>query len=149
MGAQPAVAAGFDQGEDGVSIATSAAQETVTLWEELRPKQTSPEQKVALVGQIMAKVGDRLLDLAANHTASRVLQFCVKHGSEAQRAQVTAQVRREGRQIGHVPHPTPSRASTKQPPLTAPALTHGGTWSFTGLRSKRTVTRNRPAPASQ
>ena len=32
-------------------------QDVVLLWEKLRPKQTSPEEKAQLVSQILAKVG--------------------------------------------------------------------------------------------
>lgn len=67
-------------------------QDTVVLWEALRLKSTSPEEKQQLVSKIMSKVGDKLMELVEHHTASRVIQFCLKHGSPAQRTQILTQV---------------------------------------------------------
>lgn len=114
-------------------------QETVVLWEALRPKQTTKEQKQQLVSQIVNKVRPpnapplsftqpnspltarpvafihsrpaltrtpvvsysprtrqvvgNVMGLANHHSASRVIQWCLKEGSEADKARLTGEIR--------------------------------------------------------
>mmetsp|Transcript_35571 Transcript_35571/g.78981 ORF Transcript_35571/g.78981 Transcript_35571/m.78981 type:complete len:822 (-) Transcript_35571:289-2754(-) len=68
-------------------------QDVVQLWEALRPKNTSQQEKEQLVTKIMSKVEGKVLELAGHHTASRVIQFCAKHGTPAQRTALTSQLR--------------------------------------------------------
>ncbi|GLC37797.1 hypothetical protein PLESTB_001477700 [Pleodorina starrii] len=68
-------------------------QDSVYLWEKLRPKETSEEERKELVSSILKKVKGKLLELSSHHTASRVIQFCVKYGGEAERRTVMDEVR--------------------------------------------------------
>lgn len=67
-------------------------QEATKLWETLRQTTTVKEKKVELVGEILKICGDRVGDLAASHTASRIIQSCVKHGNGDHRMVVQNQV---------------------------------------------------------
>lgn len=68
-------------------------QETVLLWEQLRPKQTTKEEKEQLVANILKKLQGNTAELANHHSASRVLQWCLREGSEADKARLLAEVR--------------------------------------------------------
>jgi len=50
-------------------------QETVLLWEELRPKQTTKEQKAQLVSQIVKKVRAEPLHLTPSPSMLRTATF--------------------------------------------------------------------------
>ena len=67
-------------------------QEATKLWETLRQTTTAKEKRVELVGDILKICGDRVGDLAASHTASRIIQSCVKHGNGDDRLAVQHQV---------------------------------------------------------
>lgn len=67
-------------------------QESTKLWETLRQTTTKKEKKMELVGDILKICGDRVGDLAASHTASRIIQSCVKHGNGDHRMCVQKQV---------------------------------------------------------
>lgn len=67
-------------------------QEATKLWETLRQSTTAKAKKVELVGSILEICGDRVGDLAASHTASRIIQSCVKHGNGNHRVCVQEQV---------------------------------------------------------
>ena len=56
-------------------------QEVVPQWELLRRHDTQPARRAQLVTAILKKVNGRVADLAGSHTASRVVQACVKYGS--------------------------------------------------------------------
>jgi pumilio family protein 6 len=60
-------------------------QEATKLWESLRQSNTPKEKKQQLVSQILEICDDRVADLAGSHTASRIIQSCVKHGSPEHR----------------------------------------------------------------
>jgi pumilio family protein 6 len=68
-------------------------QATVTLWEKLRPKSTSKEEKEQLAAIILKQVKGHIVDLANNHTASRVIQFCAKSSAAAERRLLMAEVK--------------------------------------------------------
>ncbi len=59
--------------------------ETVLLWEKLRPKTITAEDKQALVTKVLRKVKGQVPQLAQHHSASRVIQFCLKHASPQDR----------------------------------------------------------------
>lgn len=67
-------------------------QQSTKLWEMLRQSTTPKEKKLELVSSILDVCGDRVGDLAASHTASRIIQSCVKHGSAEHRRQIQDQV---------------------------------------------------------
>ncbi|KIY96753.1 hypothetical protein MNEG_11206 [Monoraphidium neglectum] len=68
-------------------------QEAVQLWEKLRPKSTSQADKEQLVEQIVGMFRGKVLELANQHTASRVIQFCLKEGAPDARAAIAKEVR--------------------------------------------------------
>ncbi|EFJ45371.1 pumilio family protein [Volvox carteri f. nagariensis] len=68
-------------------------QDSVYLWEKLRPKDTSDIERRELVSNILKKVKGKLLELSNHHTASRVIQFCVKYGGDVERRTVMDEVR--------------------------------------------------------
>lgn len=79
-------------------------QEAVQLWEKLRPKSTSAEEKQQLVDRIVGMFGGNVLGLANNHTASRVIQFCLKEGAPDARAAVASEVRAHAVELARSKH---------------------------------------------
>ncbi|GAB4820309.1 hypothetical protein N2152v2_007355 [Parachlorella kessleri] len=67
-------------------------QEVVGLWEELRRHDVSADKRSKLISAVLRKVQGRVAELAASHTASRVIQACVKHGSAQERAAILKEV---------------------------------------------------------
>ncbi|GFR43770.1 hypothetical protein Agub_g4884, partial [Astrephomene gubernaculifera] len=68
-------------------------QDAVYLWEKLRPKETPDAERKELVSNILKKVKGKLLELCNHHTASRIIQFCIKFGGDAERRVVMEEVR--------------------------------------------------------
>ncbi|KAF5840451.1 armadillo-type protein [Dunaliella salina] len=68
-------------------------QDAVPIWEVLRRHQTPNDEKARLVDQVLRKVDGKLLELARHHTASRILQFCVMYGTDAQKRLLMDQVK--------------------------------------------------------
>eukprot|EP00882_Tetradesmus_deserticola_P004313 GHRQ01004557.1.p1 GENE.GHRQ01004557.1~~GHRQ01004557.1.p1 ORF type:complete len:193 (+),score=75.81 GHRQ01004557.1:50-628(+) len=68
-------------------------QETVLLWEQLRPKQTTTQEKQQLVANILKKLQGNTVELANHHSASRVIQWCLREGSDADKARLLGEVR--------------------------------------------------------
>jgi hypothetical protein len=68
-------------------------QDAISLWEKLRPKTTSEDQKKELVTRIMDSLHGKVSELVNQHTASRIIQFCLKNGSEEQRASIWSEVK--------------------------------------------------------
>jgi len=62
-------------------------------WEKLRLNKTSEAEKLELVGMILTKSKGRIAELAGLHSASRVIQSCLKHGNKEQRKQVIAELK--------------------------------------------------------
>ena len=67
-------------------------QEVTGLWETLRRHDTTPARRAELVTAVLKKIDGRLAELACSHTASRIVQACVKHGSPAERAKILKEV---------------------------------------------------------
>lgn len=67
-------------------------QEVVFLWEKLRPSNVTPAQKGKLVTMILGKIKGKIPELVKNHRASRVVQFCLKEGSDLQRKEIMQEV---------------------------------------------------------
>ncbi|KAI8470969.1 MAG: pumilio family protein [Monoraphidium minutum] len=68
-------------------------QEAVKLWEKLRPKAADKAEKEELAERIVGMFSGKILELANQHTASRVIQFCLRDGPPATRAAVASEVR--------------------------------------------------------
>eukprot|EP00775_Hariotina_reticulata_P010359 gene10359-10517_t len=68
-------------------------QETVLLWEQLRPNQTTKEEKARLVSTILKKLKGNIPELANHHSASRVIQWCLKEGSAADKERLTNEIK--------------------------------------------------------
>jgi len=63
-------------------------QDVTVLWETLRRHDTTAKKRSELVRSILAKVKGRVPDLAGSHTASRVIQACVKYGTAEERSAI-------------------------------------------------------------
>ncbi|GMH37550.1 hypothetical protein BSKO_05423 [Bryopsis sp. KO-2023] len=68
-------------------------QEVVFLWEKMRPRKVTTAQKMKLVTSILSKTGGKVAELVKNHRASRVIQFCLKEGSDIQRKAIMKEVK--------------------------------------------------------
>ncbi|QDZ19105.1 Pumilio-like protein [Chloropicon primus] len=62
-------------------------------WEKLRSKKTSEKERLELVGMILKKSEGRLAELASLHSASRVVQSCLKFGNEEHKQQVISELK--------------------------------------------------------
>ena len=62
------------------------------MWETLRRHDTAPEKVSQLVTAILKKIDGRVSDLAGSHSSSRVVQACIKHGTDAERAKILKQL---------------------------------------------------------
>ena len=60
-------------------------QECVFIWEELRPRDATVEDKAKLVAKIVNKGRGKFKELSMNHSSSRVVQACLKYGSPVHR----------------------------------------------------------------
>lgn len=67
--------------------------DVVKLWEELRRHDTKPARRLELVSLILGQIKGRVATLASSHASSRVVQACVKHGSDRDRRIVAAEVK--------------------------------------------------------
>ena len=67
-------------------------QEATALWEVLRQGTTPKDKKRELVPQIIQLCGDRVAELASSHTASRIIQSCVKYGNANDQAAIQKQL---------------------------------------------------------
>eukprot|EP00798_Chlamydomonas_sp_ICE-L_P000022 gene23-12835_t len=96
-------------------------EDAAQLWESARSKEileagTLEEQVTQvlakeLVTQVLAKVKGKVMELANNHTASRIIQFLIKNGTEAERKLVMVEVQthmpalaksKYGHHLGHI-----------------------------------------------
>jgi hypothetical protein len=103
-------------------------QEISGYWEQLRQTSTGKEKKVELVGKILDACGDRLGDVAASHTASRIIQSCVKHGNVGQRERVQEAVLGSGRGVVELSKNPYSRFVVSKLIMTAGKGQLAGTW---------------------
>lgn len=74
------------------------------MWEELRKRDTPAERRAQLVNQLVARMEGRLPTLAHSHTASRVVQACIKYGSPANRASIMAALKPNLVDLARSPH---------------------------------------------
>ena len=58
----------------------------------MRRSDTPPEKRSQLVTAIIKRIDGRAGELAASHTASRVVQACIKHGTPEERAKILKQL---------------------------------------------------------
>lgn len=65
----------------------------MTLWEKTRPKHTTKEEKQQLVAKLLANLRGKVSELSSNHSASRVIQFCARHGAAPERQVIMAEVK--------------------------------------------------------
>ena len=128
-------------------------QEITGYWEQLRQTSTAKEKKVELVGKILDACGDRLGDVAASHTASRIIQSCVKHGNAGQRERVQEAVLGSGRGVVELSKNPYSRFVVSKLIMTAGKGRLGGTWCgcdlVSGLPSSAFLFRRRSLPAGE
>jgi hypothetical protein len=62
------------------------------LWEKLRLKATPLPEKQEKIGKFLQLMKGKLVDVTGRHDASRVVQWCVRHGTPDQRAFVMAEL---------------------------------------------------------
>lgn len=67
-------------------------QETVSLWEQLRRRDVPADKRAELVTSILKLSKGRIADLTGSHTASRVVQSCLKYGNKQNRATILSEV---------------------------------------------------------
>ncbi|KFM22722.1 Pumilio-like protein 24 [Auxenochlorella protothecoides] len=79
-------------------------QDATSLWEELRRHDVTPERRSQLTTQVLSKIKGRLVELASSHTASRIVQACVKHGSDAERAEILAELKPKLQELSKSPY---------------------------------------------
>jgi pumilio family protein 6 len=103
-------------------------QEIAVHWEVLRQGNTPKDKKKELVGKILDACGDRVGDVAASHTASRIIQSCVKYGDAGQRLRVQRAVLGSGRGAVELAKNPYSRFVVSKLIMTAPKDQLGGTW---------------------
>ncbi|XP_042021261.1 pumilio homolog 24-like [Salvia splendens] len=60
-------------------------QELALLWEKMRRRNISKEDRSRLVGEAVKKMQGKISEIARSHIASRVLQTCVKHCTQDER----------------------------------------------------------------
>ncbi|CAG9467832.1 unnamed protein product [Pedinophyceae sp. YPF-701] len=63
-------------------------QQAVSLWEKLRPHDVPKDQRKGLVAKLLDVCRGHVVELSNQHSASRVVQSILKHGSEKQRLEV-------------------------------------------------------------
>jgi hypothetical protein len=102
-------------------------QEVSGYWEVLRQGNTPKDKKRELVGKILDACGDRVADVAASHTASRIIQSCVKHGDASQRLVVQKAILGGGRGVVELAKNPYSRFVVSKLISTAPKDQLGGT----------------------
>lgn len=65
----------------------------VVMWEKLRVRNIEDAERSRLVSSILSKIKGKLLELAVSHTSSRILQACVKHCNNEERAAIFEELR--------------------------------------------------------
>ena len=63
-------------------------QRVVSIWEDLRPRQASPEVKQKLVSDILKVGKGKLKELAVKSKSSRVIQALLKNGTKEQKQKI-------------------------------------------------------------
>lgn len=57
-------------------------QRSKRIWEQLRRKQSTPEERIKLIEELQSLVSGRIKDLVFKHDASRVVQTALKYGNK-------------------------------------------------------------------
>ncbi|XP_047332682.1 pumilio homolog 24 isoform X2 [Impatiens glandulifera] len=68
-------------------------QELTHLWEKMRQRNISKEDRSKFVSEAIRKMKGKVNDIATSPVTSRVLQTCIKYGSQAERGSVFAELR--------------------------------------------------------
>ncbi|KAL1539122.1 pumilio 24-like [Salvia divinorum] len=68
-------------------------QELALLWEKMRRRNISKEDRSRLVSEAVKKMQGKISEIARSHIASRVLQTCVKHCTQDERNAVFMELR--------------------------------------------------------
>ena len=68
-------------------------EEAKGLWNKAREKSLEPEKRAALVTQIMTLIDGKIAQVATRHDASRIVQLCISHGTDAQREVISHAVK--------------------------------------------------------
>ncbi|XP_047962865.1 pumilio homolog 24 [Salvia hispanica] len=68
-------------------------QELALLWEKMRRRNISKEDRSRLVSEAVKKMQGKISEIARSHIASRVLQTCVKHCTQDERNAVFTELR--------------------------------------------------------
>ena len=65
------------------------------LWEKFRPKNpnVTTQDKLAFINQVLSLLEGKILAVARKSDASRVIQTCIKYGSEAQLEQIISELK--------------------------------------------------------
>lgn len=78
---------------------SALSQEAISLWEQLRRQDTPKETRQQLVGQILRLIKGHMTNVAASPTASRIIQSCVKYGSDSDRTSIVAEIQPQVRSL--------------------------------------------------
>jgi pumilio homology domain family member 6 len=78
--------------------------QAVSLWEEMRPSNTTPEAKTKLAAEIVAMGKGHLKELSLNHASSRAVQAALKHGAKEARAAIWGECRESAVELAMSPH---------------------------------------------
>jgi len=70
-----------------------AAQEAKITWEKIRVKEVPLEQKQGVIATLLEELQGHILTLCAKHDASRIIQTCLKYGTEEQRDAIYNELR--------------------------------------------------------
>lgn len=68
-------------------------QELTLLWEKMRHRTVSKEDRSRLVSEALKKMQGKISEIAVSHVSSRVLQTCVKHCTQDERTAVFVELR--------------------------------------------------------
>ncbi|KAL3641908.1 Pumilio 24 [Castilleja foliolosa] len=68
-------------------------QELALLWEKMRCRNISKEDRSRLVSEALKKMKGKISEIASSHVSSRVLQTCVKHCTQEERNEVFKELR--------------------------------------------------------
>ncbi|MCL7031054.1 hypothetical protein MKW94_007574 [Papaver nudicaule] len=68
-------------------------QELATLWEKMRKRNISKQDRSALVSQALQKMTGTIPEIAVSHVSSRILQTCVKFCTQAERDAVFVELK--------------------------------------------------------
>ena len=101
-------------------------KQAVSIWEEMRPANTSTDAKAQLAAKLVTVGKGHLKELALNHASSRAVQAALKHGSKASKEAVWSECKEHAVELAMSPHGShvirKLAANASKPELT------GATW---------------------